>query len=86
MTEEHNEERFKVVRAIHLGTWSEGHDAVTVAFIEEWASFNKTKVERVLLSLINSKHVLLVKDEAYHAGVDEAFRLTKKGRAWVTRQ
>jgi len=82
MTDEHHDERFKIVRAIHVGTWSGDLDHVTPAFVEEWTTFEKGKVERIVLGLVDSKHVTRIEDDE---GV-VTLKLTKRGRAWVVRQ
>ncbi len=84
MTDEHDDERFMVVRAIHLQSWSERLDSVPFGFVEEWTKFGRITVERIVQGLVDSKHVTIVVDKE-----DEEVRtlqLTKTGRDWPTRQ
>jgi len=82
MTDEHDVERFLVVRAVHLETWSEGLDLISPSFVKEWTGFERIKVDRISLGLVDSNHLIRIEDDEKNI----TFRLTKKGRDWPTRR
>ena len=69
-----------VVRALHYAHTYEHVKDVTPDFVMEWTTFAKFRVSNIVLGLIESKHVIRNDDEF------GTIKLTKKGRAWVTRQ
>ena len=84
MTDEHNEERFKIVRALHCAHSFEKMTDVAISFSEEWTGFQRTQILRVVGSLVSSKHIS--QSNGTVNSEDYTIKLTKKGHAWVIRR
>lgn len=84
MTDEHDAERFMVVRALHYAHTYEHMTDVAISFVEEWTEFPRHQVLRVVGSLVNTRHVSHSSGEQDSDGY--TVKLSSKGRAWVVRQ
>ena len=80
----HERDSFKIIRAIHLGHWSEKLDEVPFLFVQTWTEFDHFKTLRLSLWCVDNKYITSGGDDSRPES--RRFKLTSKGLARVRRQ
>ena len=82
--ETHNEDFFRIIRAIHLLSWSDRLDEISFQAVQEWTEFSHTKTLRLSLWCVDNGYITSRGEDSRPES--RRFKLTKKGRDKVRRQ